>query len=126
MLNIEEIKNTIDELENSPTTFANCQKLSSLYIVLDHIENSLQQGTDAEKDTVKEYRDILPQYKMYREVKRKYQLDELPEKSVEMAIDDVCREIKEFIDTLYSNSDMPTERQSVVNMISGLYNTYSS
>lgn len=27
MLDLTEIKNTIEELENAPTTFANCQKI---------------------------------------------------------------------------------------------------
>lgn len=35
-MKIDEINKSIEELERSDTTFANCQKLSWLYIVRDH------------------------------------------------------------------------------------------
>lgn len=54
MLDMQQIIDTINELEQSDTTFDNCIKLSSLYIVRDNypsdnIENELD--------------DILPQYR---------------------------------------------------------------
>ena len=33
MINIDEIKASIEELENSDTTYENCRKLADLYIV---------------------------------------------------------------------------------------------
>ncbi len=37
MLNLEEIDNTIEELESGDTTFSVCDKLASLYIVKEHM-----------------------------------------------------------------------------------------
>ena len=36
MLNIKEIEEEIKKLENSETTYRNCEKLAILYIVKDH------------------------------------------------------------------------------------------
>lgn len=37
MLNLREIEQAIRQLENSPTTYNNCMKLASLYIVRDEL-----------------------------------------------------------------------------------------
>ena len=113
MLNITEINNTITELENGDTTFANCQRLASLYIVRDTFSNS----TNAVEH---ELSDILPQYKKYCAVKRKYQLNELTVDAVINSIDGVCKEIQEFIETLYGSTDTPKERERIQQMIQNL------
>ena len=113
MLNITEIDNTITELENGDTTFANCQRLASLYIVRDKFSNS----TNAVEH---ELSDILPQYKNYCAVKRKYQLNELTVDAVINSIDGVCKEIQEFIETLYGSTDTPNERERIQQMIQNL------
>ena len=118
MLNIEEINNTIEELENGNTTFDNCLKLASLYIVRQNIKNA--NLTPNFNEISHEYADILPQYHRYVEIKRKYQLGELTERAVENSIGGVCKEIYEFIHTLYSCTDMPVERDSIKDMISKL------
>lgn len=113
MLNVNEINNTIEELENSNTTFDTCIKLAALYTVREHLK---------QPDTVtQELDDILPKYQLYREVKRKYQLHELAESAVQLSIRDVCIEIKEFIQSLYSSSDMEEERIALNNMITELF-----
>lgn len=124
MLNIEEINNTIAELESSSTTFANCQKLASLYIVREHYKNSFTAVVDGynevENNVIYEYKDILPDYQHYCNVKRQYQLGEVTELAVISAMEEVCKEVKEFITTLYSSTDIPKERELISNMIEKL------
>ena len=112
MLDLEVIDQTIEELENSDTTFFNCQNLASLYIVRDKLG-----GTKLDK----ELRDILPTYRSYCEIKKKYQMKELPEEAVINAMTNVSKEVKEFIDTLYSGTDLEMERNIINDMIKNLY-----
>ena len=112
MLNIDEVNNTIAELENGETTFDACIKLASLYTVKEHF--------DCNDEVVEEYNDILPQYRHYVEVKRKYQLGEVAETALEKQTMLVCKEISEFIQSLYSSTDMPTERNIIQDMINSL------
>lgn len=121
MINLNEIENTIKELEEGQTTFANCQKLANLYIVKEH----LQPTKYTEKNTViKEYNDILPMYSKYCDIKRKYQMKELTEEALTEAIQKVSREIKEFIKTLYANVETQNEKQILTNMIAELKTLY--
>ena len=90
MLDFEEINNTIEELENGATTFDNCMKLASLYTVREY-------GNCTSDETSKELHDILPMYSMYCTIKRKYQMRELSQDAVIRSVQDVCQEIKEFI-----------------------------
>jgi hypothetical protein len=123
LLDIEEINNTIEQLENGATTFDSCLKLASLYICKDKIEKAKNEAYSTSNSILKEYNDILPQYKLYCEVKRKYQLQELTENAVELSIKDVCKEINEFIHTLYSNTDMQVERDCIKGMLKDLGDT---
>lgn len=109
-MNIHDVNTTIQKLEQGETTFENCQKLASLYIIRDKYIG----------ETEKELNDILPQYKKYVDIKRKYQLGEVSEKLVERQIKIVCKEISEFIHTMYAGTDMPEERKYIENMITGL------
>ena len=109
-MNIQEIENTIEELENGSTTYDNCIKLSALYNVRDNIKS----------DTEKELNDILPQFRMYVAVKRKYQLGELKDEDLIFAMKSMCRDIAEFIDTLYNNTELEEEREIMHNMVSNL------
>lgn len=121
MLNLDEIQNTIEELENGATTFENCRNLASLYIVDKIYRERHEKQTNAVSDDVAtELGDILPQYHLYCEVKRKYQLHELTREAVVLAISDVCIEIKEFIQSLYSHTDMPEERDQLKKLVKDL------
>lgn len=128
MLNLEEINNTIAELENGRTTYDNCLKLASLYIVKQNIHQTEKSNTDDFKpvydDVVKEYSDILPAYSEYKEAKRQYQMNEISIRKVLKEMENVCEEIIEFIRILYSNSDVAEERQKIVDMISQLDKLY--
>ena len=120
-MNLQEIENTIVELENGDTTYSNCQKLASLYIVKEHYHNTSQQGNT---EVIKEFNDILPMYSEYCRIKRKYQLKELPGDAVIDAIKEVSREIKEFIKTLYANVDTVEEKEELTTMIAELKTLY--
>lgn len=115
MLSIEEINNTIEELENGNTTFDACIKLSALYNVRDRLTNKLPAN-----ETEDELNDILPQYKMYCTIKKKYQMHELTEEAVLLSMADVCKEITEFIETMYSSTDMQDERTQITDMLTYL------
>lgn len=115
-MNIEEIKNTIEALENSSTTFGNCEKLASLYICREYLTRAPSDPDKVEQ----EYSDILPQYRQYCAVKRRYQLHEVTEDLVISSMKNVCTEIEEFIKILYSNTDTQNERLQIHNMLQEL------
>lgn len=112
-MDILEINNTITELENGETTFANCEKLAALYTVREHIPLD---------DVLNEYDDILPSYSKYCEYKKKYQLGEVSEQCVESSLQKVCQEIYEFIHTLYISIDISAERTIISDMLQTLSN----
>lgn len=118
-MDIVDINRTIEELEQDSTTFENCEKLASLYIVKEHYSNTKKPGGN---NVEKELNDILPQYHKYIDVKRRYQLGELSEKVVEKHIKLVCMEVSEFIHTLYTGTDMPIERAYIRSMLDNLQN----
>ena len=107
MLELDEINNTIAELENGPTTFDTCMKLASLYTV----RNNFKAETVEENAVKKELSDILPHYEAYCDTKRRYQLGQIGKDQVIRSIQTVCKEITEFINTLYSSTDMEEERE---------------
>ena len=119
-MNISEIENTIQELEAGETTFAACDKLASLYIVRNYLKNRTQ-GTVGGA-VAKELSDILPEYKRYCDTKRRYQLFEVTQDAVLHAMAGLCKEIDEFMRTLYSSTDSPEERAYIIEEISRLQN----
>ncbi len=119
-MDINAIQDNIEELENDDTTVDNVKELALLYIVRDNLIKSLQQpGNDK---IVEEYTDILPQYHRYVEIKKEYQLGNIGERAVQTAIKRVCKEVFEFIHTMYICTDMPEERDSIRKMIEKLSN----
>ena len=117
MLDIEEIENTIHELEEGDTTFDTCIKLSALYNVREHILNAGQKVTD---NVTKELGDILPHYEAYIRAKQNYQLEKVGEETVVQYMTAVCQEIKEFMLALYTSTDTPQERFLLHNMVKTL------
>lgn len=126
MIDMSEIDSTIDTLENTPISFDVAFKLAALYVVRDH-NKVLNLGVlQSEKGTVEgEWSDILPQYQKYMTIKRDFQTNVLPKSAVVVSIDNVCREIEELIDAIYSGTDMQEERQSIISMISNLSEKYA-
>ena len=102
----------INELENSDTTFQNCNDLAALYKVRDELGAAKVEN---------EIDDILPAYRKYIETKTLYQLGQTDKESVIKSLDFVCQEIFDLIKTLYSCSDMPLERIKIQNMVQAIY-----
>lgn len=115
-MDIKYIDKLIGEFENSEESLSNIRTLSSLYIVREYCEKK--------SDIVEqELDDILPQYRTYCEVKRKYQMRELSEQAVFTAMNNLCRELSEFVHILYSSTDTETERKILTETINELYRT---
>lgn len=121
MLDLNLVESTIQELENQDTTFNNCEKLASLYIIKDYHEKKFRTVVnEKENNVVNELSDILPSYSMYCNKKREYQLNKLGADVVLSSLTEVCREILEFIHTLYSSTDLPEERDIIVGKLSNI------
>ena len=115
------INSTIAELESGDTTFNSCERLASLYIIRQYYsapESGRNQAPDL--GVIKELQDILPSYKQYRDKKFNYQINSDGKDSMLSALSNVCKEIEEFIDTLYGSTDMEEERDLLSNMINHL------
>ena len=110
-MDIDEIQNEIKTLENDATTFSNVSKLASLYIVNERLQNTLQTKIDSIQ---RELNDILPAYRKYIGVKREFQLKNADKKALINSTQLVCKELQEFILTLYNN----TECEECRNLIS--------
>ena len=101
----------IQDLENSDLSLSNIRNLSSLYIVKKHLTESKIDNVTAELN------DILPSYLDYVNTKRKYQLHEVTEQAIYLRLEQVCKEIKEFLHILYTNTDTPKEREILKKLI---------
>ena len=112
MLDMVMVENTIQELENADTNFANCEKLANLYIIRDH--------NTVTNEVTEELSDILPHYNIYCEKKRHYQIHKVGEDIVIDSLHIVCNEIFEFIQTLYSSTDMIEERALLTSLVDKL------
>ena len=122
MLKLDQINNTIEELEHADTTFDTCFKLASLYIVKEHFEQGLKTTVDDTPEVVEEeLNDILPSYRRYCDVKRNWQLHNADKSHVLSEMEKVCQEIQEFIEALYSSTNMVEERDILHNTLKSLY-----
>lgn len=117
-MDIQLIQETIWELEDSDTTYSNVQELAALYIVKEHLCGTSNNMVE------REYSDILPRYCDYVQIKRRYQLKEIPKESVLQSIRYVCKEIQEFLSVLYNGTDTPEEREQIKEMFKALYTSY--
>ena len=123
MLDMELIEDSIKDLEQKPTTFENCENLAILYIcrLMNKHPNNLMVTTQNDvlsKDSISELEDIFPAYCKYVETKRRYQQYEVVDKMLIYAMEDLCRELTEFVSTLYSNTETEAERALIIKMIS--------
>ena len=122
MLDYELIEDTIDELEQEPTSFENCEKLASLYIC--RLMNNMKLSDTLESVSYNsrnsEVEDILPAYDKYIDTKRRYQQYEVVDKMLIYAMDNLCKEITDFISDLYHNTETEAERVLIVEMINNM------
>ena len=118
-MNLDTINELIDELEHSDTSLSNIRNLSALYNVKTHIL-----GSNNFDGTVKELNDILPSYIKYIDTKRRYQLKEITIDNVLIQLENVCKEIGEFLQKLYQGTDTNDERLYIHNLIAQLKETF--
>ena len=111
-MDISMINDLIDELENGDTSLSNIRNLSALYNVKSHLL-----GSNRYDNTAKELGDILPSYLQYIDTKRRYQLHEITDELLYINMKELCREIKEFIQALYSGTDTQQERDMLKQLI---------
>ena len=119
-MELNKLNEMIDELETSEPSFSNIRNLSSLYIVKSHLLGD----TNYLNATVKELNDILPSYLQYLDTKRRYQLHEINEDSIAIQLNQVCKELNDFLHLLYSSTDTTNERAVLNNFIENLKETF--
>lgn len=120
-MTLEVINDMIQDIEQSDNSLSNARSLASLYILKSIKENDENLILKRSSSIVtKELDDILPSYNYYIDTKRRFQLKQLNEELVIEALKDVCREIKEFVQIIYSCTDMPIERDTIKEMLSDL------
>lgn len=81
--------------------------------VSETVENSTE-------DIVKEYKDILPRYEYYKNAKIRYQTGEITEQALVVSVNDMCREIYEFCEILYTNADTESEKLQYLSLFQSL------
>ena len=113
-MDINQINDTIKELESGQTTFDACHKLATLYTIRDRLTKS-EQISD-----VKVLTDIFPCYESYIENKRKYQLKQTSADSLYSCMSLLCLEISDFIHNIYSSCDTEVEKAVLKNVIASL------
>lgn len=101
MITKNDIHASIRYYEQEQPTIENCKILASLYTCLDHFVDN----------TEKELTEIIPAYKKYAEIKKKFQLHEISEEILLNSAKIVCRETIEFLELLYRCSDTERERE---------------
>lgn len=121
-MNMPDILKAIYELENAETTFSNCEKLAHLYIIRQmHIDGLKTMVEPLPADQIKrELSDIFPYYEKYCDAKKQYQLNHTDKENVLNTLQSLCREVLEFIQVLYSNTDMPEERHIIVEILNNI------
>ena len=117
-MNINAINKAITELENSKSTYDNVQELSALYIVREYFQQT-------PNIVEKELNDISPCYKQYINIKRDYQIGRATDTLLANSMESVCKEITEFIETLYNNTELFKERLKIEKTIKELSKKYS-
>lgn len=116
-MDLTSIESAIEELEDSPTTTENVSELASLYIVRENLFKTLQSSQSPE---------VLPHYQSYIENKRSYQLDQNTEGAVIKSLKNLCTDLTEFFNRLYSNTDMAKERRCITELIESFHQKYNS
>lgn len=123
-MKIEVINDAITKIENLETTPENVQDLAALYIVRTYLtkqQNRSGEQPDASGLKIqKELSDILPSYCRYCEQKKLFQMNQVSEESLLLYMTAVCKEIREFIETLYNCTDCQKERLLIRKMLSDI------
>ena len=116
---IKEVNDAINELLNGPLTLSNARNLSALIVVQSYLQNAIQSESDSLE---RELNDILPRYKEYYEIKRDYQLGKIPKDDIIISMRRVCKEVNEFLLSLYENTETVEERTMLKAMLKDVQN----
>lgn len=122
-MDINLINEAIVDLESSETNSANVKELACLYILKDKLNKSNRTAPDKSE---KELMDIFPAYSRYKEIKTRYQLNEISEDALVPAMKLVAQELEEFILILYNNTYLRKERVCLEQMILNITNKLSN
>lgn len=115
-MDLQVIEENIRILEEENTSVENVQDLANLYIVYDKLRFKQAPKNSSQK----ELNDIMPALEVYIEAKRQNQLGQTNEEAVEHSLKLLCQELKEFIETLYTNTSSRKERLLLLYMIKNL------
>jgi DNA repair ATPase RecN len=117
-MDITAINSFITELESSETSLSNIRNLAALYSVRDRLVKENERD-----NTIKELNDILPSYIAYVDAKKRYQTHKGSTEDIMIELRHVCKEIKEFVGTLYSGTDTVDERKLIKKSLAELQAT---
>lgn len=120
-MDLQIIEENIKILESEDTTVKNVQDLANLYTVYDRLRYK-QPHND---QTLQELNDLMPAFNSYVEAKRLNQLGQTNEEAVEHTLKLLCQELKEFIETLYTNTSSRRERLSLLYMVKELNDKFN-
>lgn len=115
------IEENIRILEESNTTVETVQELSSLYTVY----NNLKYKQNPKKSSLQELNDIMPAYDKYCEDRKQSQLGYTNDDAVLHSLKLLCKELQEFIETLYSNTASRKERLAILYLIKELNDKFN-
>lgn len=116
---LSQIEEAIEALKSEELTAESAYKLAALYIIRDNISTNNHSYSQEGDET-----SLLPYYSKYSNAKRRYQLNLTTESEVLCTIKFACKELSDFIDTIYSNTDMNKERICIKSTIRALYEKY--
>lgn len=119
-MDINIINQAIQDLENTEINSAVIKELAALYIIRDKYNYS--NTTDPDQSDV----DILPSYRRYQTIKRKFQLGEISEDALVPNMKLIMEELEEFLLLLYTNTYLRKERLCIEQTISNITNKLSN
>lgn len=109
------INELITDLEKAESSLSNVRNLSALYNVRTHlIENKPKDIARKELD------DILPSYIDYIGSKRKSAMTLISDEYTCINMQRLCKEIKDFIQSLYTGTSSDAERNVIKKLIADL------
>lgn len=114
-MDINTLNTMVKDLEASEVTLSNVRNLSALYTVRNNLNVD---------NVTEELNDVLPSYMQYVKMKREYQMGEASKEKITSYLMQVCKEVEDFIQALYSGTDTPEERDLIRQLITNIKRTF--
>lgn len=111
MMKLTEINNLIEEFKQGECSLSTIRNLAALYTVQEKLSST---PNDA---VLTELYEIVPSYKQYIIAKRRQQLKEITDDNVLDTLNRLGKEIRDFIQTLYTSTSNERERQVLHKMV---------